>query len=136
LIQSIRERDGHTVFLCTHHLEEAERLADRVAILNTGHLLAQGSLEQLTRQFDPGLWVDVTLWQPLPALDLRPLRGVLDVKQEGQSLHIQVLEEAVIPVLAAELVRQKAQLISLQPRRVTLEEIYFQLQETARQGEK
>lgn len=137
LIQSVCERDGQTVFLCTHHLEEAERLADRVAILHAGALLALGSLAQLSQAFDPGLWVEVTLWQSsAQPLNLLSLNGVLKTEQNGASLRVQVQEEAVIPLLAAELVRQKAQILSLQPKKVTLEEIYFQLQENARQGAK
>ena len=137
LIQSVRERDGQTVFLCTHRLEEAERLADRVAILHAGALLALGSLAQLSRTFNPGLWVEVELWQPPDqAINLLNLNGVLKTEQNGANLRVQVQEEAVIPLLAAELVRQKAQILSLQPKKVTLEEIYFQLQENARQGAK
>ena len=137
LIQSMREHDGHTVFLCTHHLEEAERLADRVAILNAGQLLALGSLDELRQKFDPGLWVEVDLWQPLKeGVNLLNLNGVLKVEQAEKKLRVQVLEDGVIPSLAAELVRQKAQILSLQPKRITLEEIYFQLQENARQGGK
>ena len=137
LIQSVRERGGQTVFLCTHRLEEAERLADRVAILHAGALLALGSLAQLSQAFNPGLWVEVTLWQPsAQPLNLLSLGGVLKTEQNGTSLRVQVQEEAVIPLLAAELVRQKAQILCLQPKKVTLEEIYFRLQENARQGAK
>jgi len=135
LIQSLREREGHTVFLCTHHLEEAERLADRVAILNAGKLLALGSIADLSRQFDPGIWVEIDLWQPLPAeVNVLAIGGVLKCEQSEKHLRVQVQEEAVIPSLVAELVHQGAGLLSLQPRRVTLEQIYFQLQESARQG--
>ena len=137
LIRSIKEHDGQTVFLCTHHLEEAERLADRVAILNSGRMLAQGSLADLTRQYNPGLWVEVDLLQPIhPNIDLRTIQGVLAVEGSEQSLRVQVAEEAVIPQLAAELVQQKAQLLRLQAKRFSLEEIYFELQENARQGAK
>jgi ABC-2 type transport system ATP-binding protein len=137
LIRSMRAQDGHTIFLCTHHLEEAERLADRVAILNSGRLLALGSVEELSQKYNPGLWVEVDLWQPLTTeIDLRSLSGVLKVEPSDKHLRIQIREEAVIPMLAAELVRQKAQLLSLQTKRVTLEEIYFELQENARQGAK
>jgi ABC-type multidrug transport system, ATPase component len=137
LIRSMRAQNGHTVFLCTHHLEEAERLADRVAILNSGKLLALGSVAELSQKYNPGLWVEVDLWRPLEAQpDLRSLDGVLKVEPSASHLRIQVREEAVIPALANELVRQKAQILSLTPKRVTLEEIYFGLQESARQGTK
>jgi ABC-2 type transport system ATP-binding protein len=48
--------DGVTIFLTTQQLEEADRLADRIAVLDRGHLVAQGSPEQLKRQV-PGTHV-------------------------------------------------------------------------------
>jgi ABC-2 type transport system ATP-binding protein len=42
--------DGVTIFLTTQYLEEADRLADRIAVLNQGHLVAQGAPSDLKRQ--------------------------------------------------------------------------------------
>jgi ABC-2 type transport system ATP-binding protein len=45
--------DGVTIFLTTQYLDEADRLADRIAVLNQGHLVAQGTPSELKRQI-PG----------------------------------------------------------------------------------
>jgi ABC-2 type transport system ATP-binding protein len=50
--------DGTTVFLTTQYLEEADRLADRVAILDRGRLVAEGSAQELKHQI-PGGRIDV-----------------------------------------------------------------------------
>jgi len=42
--------DGVTIFLTTQYLEEADRLADRIAVLDQGHLVAQGTPSDLKRQ--------------------------------------------------------------------------------------
>jgi ABC-2 type transport system ATP-binding protein len=45
--------NGTTVFLTTQHLEEAEQLADQIAILHEGRIIANGTLEELKKLFPP-----------------------------------------------------------------------------------
>ncbi len=45
-----RVRAGCTVIMTTHILEVAERMADRIGVIAGGHLIAQGTLEELRRQ--------------------------------------------------------------------------------------
>jgi ABC-2 type transport system ATP-binding protein len=52
--------DGQTIMLTTHYMEEAERLSDRVAIMDDGRILALGTPEQLTRSIDASTLVRVT----------------------------------------------------------------------------
>lgn len=137
LIESIKQKDGHTVFLCTHRLEEAERLADRVAILNSGRLLALGTLDELKKKFNPGLWVEVKLLEPLKGkITGNTCRGLLKVEQSAAQLRVQVEEEDAIPALVTALVGQNARILGVEQQRVTLEDIYFKLQENAREGAK
>jgi ABC-2 type transport system ATP-binding protein len=137
LIESIRKNDGHTVFLCTHHLEEAERLADRMAILNNGKLLAMGSLAELKQKMAPGLWVEIKLLDALNARVTKDLcRGLLNIEQTDTTLKVQVQEEEVIPALVAGLVATKARIMSVEPQRLSLEDIYFKLQDAAKEGAK
>jgi ABC-2 type transport system ATP-binding protein len=53
LIEGLR-RAGKTVFLTTHYMEEAQRLADRIVILQAGAIAAQGTAEQLSRALGYG----------------------------------------------------------------------------------
>jgi ABC-2 type transport system ATP-binding protein len=134
LIQELSHRDGRTVFLCTHNLEEAQRLCDRVAVINQGRLLAVGTAEQLARGLWQGLWVDVSLLAPSDGLmeQVRALPGVLDISADGLELAVQVAEEAAIPGLVAGLVAAGAPVKRVSPREHSLQEIYFKLQEEAR----
>src|SRR5208283_2893952 len=49
-VKELNREDGVTVFLTTHYMEEAERVAKRVAIIDHGSIVAQGSPEELKRQ--------------------------------------------------------------------------------------
>ena len=63
--QIIRElvADGVTVFLTTQYLEEADELADRIAVLNDGRIAAEGTAEELKRLI-PGGHVRLALRRP------------------------------------------------------------------------
>ncbi len=49
-VRRLNETEGVTVFLTTHYMEEAERVAQRIAIIDHGRIVAQGSPEELKRQ--------------------------------------------------------------------------------------
>ena len=66
LIADLSRDDGRTILLATHNLPEAQRLCDRVAIMNKGRILALGSLKELSHKLWPATWVDITLWE-MPA---------------------------------------------------------------------
>jgi ABC-2 type transport system ATP-binding protein len=138
LIESIHQHNGQTVMLATHNLYDAQRLCDRVVIMNHGRLLAMGTLDELRQRFAPGVWVQIDLWQPLTGLNyesLAHLAGVLEFKQiSTASVRIQVSENAVVPVLVAYLVGQGAQILGVAPQQVSLEEIYFSLQNSQPAG--
>jgi len=49
-VKTLNEQEGVTVFLTTHYMEEAERVAHRIAIIDLGRLVAQGSPSELKEQ--------------------------------------------------------------------------------------
>ena len=49
-VKKLNEEEGVTVFLTTHYMEEAERVARRVAIIDHGHIIAEGSPSELKQQ--------------------------------------------------------------------------------------
>lgn len=134
LIQELSRQDGRTVFLCTHNLDEAGRLCDRVAIINQGRLLAVGKPEQLARDLWQGLWVDFVL-QTAPTPDfaqtVRNVPGVTGVNLDGVQLAVQVTAEDAIPGVIAGIAAAGALILRVNPREHSLQEIYFRLQEEA-----
>lgn len=133
LIANISHPDRQTVVLATHNLVEAQRLCDRVAIMNKGKILALGSLEDLSRKLWPVTWVDIEFYETLSeniARRLRDQSGVIEViaERERDALSIQVENKAVIPSVIQLLVEQGASILRVNPRAYTLEDIYFTLQ--------
>jgi ABC-2 type transport system ATP-binding protein len=106
MIRSLREL-GKTVLLTTHYLDEAEQLADRVAVLRAGHVVALGKPAELT-----GGRV---------ATEIR-------YRQNGREVLVETHEPTkVLHELTAEALARGEELDGLQVRRPTLEEIYLEL---------
>ncbi|HEY6072849.1 MAG TPA: ABC transporter ATP-binding protein, partial [Anaerolineales bacterium] len=59
LVETLARREGSTVFICTHNLVEAQKLCDRVAVMEHGHLVALGTPAELTRQYVKRLDVEL-----------------------------------------------------------------------------
>jgi ABC-2 type transport system ATP-binding protein len=84
LITSLRQ-NGVTVLLTTHYLEEAQRLADRVAIIDHGCLVALGTPDQLTRRF--GGAVRFRAAEPVDLDSLRRLAGCKSAVEERPGIY-------------------------------------------------
>lgn len=133
LITTLQQQGESTVFLCTHRLEEAERLADRVAILHNGEMLALGSLNELAKQYNQGLWVEIDLVAPLKhEFSASKLRGVLKETTTGTQIKLQIEDEDVIPAVVNALVAHKALIMRVSPLNVSLEDMYFKIQADAK----
>lgn len=132
LIAKLSRQQGRTVFLCTHNLDEAQRLCDRVAVINRGRLLAVGALTELEKKLWNGLWVDIEMAARLPAsqaAELSRIEGVFQVQGVEKNLAFQVDCLERLPELVGRLVQLGARLQRVNPRQHTLEEIYFEIQQ-------
>ncbi|MFI8106735.1 ATP-binding cassette domain-containing protein [Streptomyces sp. NPDC086023] len=87
--QIIRElvSDGVTVFLTTQYLEEADELADRIAVLNGGRIVAEGTAEELKRLIPGG---HVRLRFADPAAYRNAASTLSDVQRDDEALSLQI----------------------------------------------
>ena len=85
LVCDIRNQ-GRTVFLTTHYMEEAERLCDRVAILDHGSIVALDTPEALIRSLDAESRLVLTLLDEIDYLLLQELPQVSRVEKSGDRL--------------------------------------------------
>ncbi len=127
LIASLREQ-GVTIFLTTHRLEEAERLCDRVAILNT-RLRLIGRPDELRKQLFRRS-VDVRLRAPLD--HPKTLFGAVpEVERWEQTVSGYTLTvsdpDLAAPALARALVGADADILSIAESHHSLEDVYLEL---------
>jgi ABC-2 type transport system ATP-binding protein len=92
-VQRLNREEGMTVFLTTHYLEEADRLADRLAIIDHGSIVAEGTPEDLKASIGTDIvHVSVSVDQLDRAKDvLHPLEGLTEVQvdEDGLTLFVQ-----------------------------------------------
>jgi ABC-2 type transport system ATP-binding protein len=114
VIRSLREL-GKTILLTTHYLDEAESLADRVAVLRQGRIAAIGRPEDLTGA--------------APATEIR-------YRRDGREVVVSTHEPTrVLHELTAEALADNRELENLSVRRPTLEEVYLSLTGDEEAGE-
>jgi ABC-2 type transport system ATP-binding protein len=121
VLESIRER-GKTIVYTTHYLEEAEELCDRVAIMESGKLLALDSPASLVEGLDAPTRV-ILKQGVLPLAQAQGLRGVDGATEENDLLTITTTEPG--PVLAY--LAENVSLDTLQVRTTTLEDVFLNL---------
>jgi ABC-2 type transport system ATP-binding protein len=127
IVARFRERGG-TVLLTTHYMEEAERLCDRVAILDHGRIIALGSPGELIASLGGQHVVEFAAAGPPELAPLRALHGVRDVAEERDSVRLTVDEvHRALPALLAELARQEIPLTRLATHHATLEDVFVAL---------
>ncbi len=123
LWEEIRQlvRRGKTVLLTTHYLQEADALADRVAVINKGEIIAEGTPSEIKAQTAGKRIRCVT---GLSLNTLRRLAGVTEVKEDREAVEIHTVEaEAVL----RELLALDASLSGLEVSGAGLEEAFLAL---------
>lgn len=124
------KRAGKALVYTTHYMEEVERLADRVLIMDHGQLLASGSLPELYRRLPAAQTLQLELSEPeridLPAL--RALPGVKQAELHGSQLQLGMDEltlgsQAVLQALG----QAGVQVRHLSSGRANLEDVFLSL---------
>jgi ABC-2 type transport system ATP-binding protein len=134
LIERMARRENRTVFLCTHNLVEAQRLCDRVAVLEHGRLVALGTPTELTRQYVRRLDVEIEVPEEQIPTTLGVLRGLPDLvlgepAQPNGALVFTINQRESIPDVLACLVQNHVRVYRMAPQEANLEQVYFALHE-------
>jgi ABC-2 type transport system ATP-binding protein len=136
IIRSFREQ-GRSVLLTTHYMDEAERLCDRVAIVDDGKVIARGSPRELIARLGGEHVIDFTLLDGQPqsaesSFDLvdvlREMPAVTSVRREMDHYSLSVTEpHLALPAILERLRQHRLELASLTTRHASLEDVFVTL---------
>jgi ABC-2 type transport system ATP-binding protein len=132
LVEMLARREGCTVFLCTHNLVEAQRLCDRVAVMEQGRLVALGTPSDLTRQYVRRLDVDLEVDPAQVDLAMQTLQELTELvigapRQAKEAITMTLSGREAIPELLSILLQKGVRVYRLAPQEANLEEVYFAL---------
>jgi len=122
------KHEKKTIVLTTHYIEEAERLCDRVAIVDHGKVIAQGTPRELKQASANTSRVEVRLAKPASNGTLKSLDGVVDARELGGAyvLHCQRTAPAIV-ALVKHLEAEDNELVSLEIATPSLEDVFIEL---------
>jgi ABC-2 type transport system ATP-binding protein len=127
--------EGTTILLTTHYIEEAERLCDRVAIVDSGRIVEVATPDELrSRGTDE---VFVTLADPPAAVPDLDVDGVVGTRLDGDVLVVTAQGGGrIAPALLRTLEYEGHEVLDLDIRRASLEEVFVDMTRTDEAAEK
>ncbi len=127
IIEELRS-EKKTILLTTHYIEEAERLCDRVAIIDHGRVIAMGTPRELKQRSAGTTRIEVRLARPAADSALRSLDGVADcIEVEGAyALHSSNVPQTIV-ALVKHLEANGNELAGLEIATPSLEDVFLEL---------
>jgi ABC-2 type transport system ATP-binding protein len=119
-------REGHTVVLTTHYLEEAQAMCKRVAMLKSGKVVALDTMASLIRRIS-GSQLTVNLTSGELPQDLRHLVTHPEASEHGKKYSLRINEYAEVETLLARLRESGAVIDEMQLQQADLEDIFLQI---------
>lgn len=123
-------KSGRTVMITTHYMDEAERLCDRVAVVDQGKVIALGSPKELISRLGGEHVVDFSVGDKSVISDeeLKRIVSVNAVRTDADTVSLSVTEpHLAIPSLLALLKARGSELSTLTTRHATLEDVFVSL---------
>ena len=122
------KRDGHTVLLTTHDIDEVEALCDRIAVIDKGVIVATGATRDIIARSSAPPSVHVTTTGPLDAEDLSQLPGVSHVVCDAHTATFHAAHVAIaVAGLMALVSARGIEVIELHVQRASLEDVFLEL---------
>jgi len=121
-------KDGKTIFISSHLLDEVQRICTHVGMINRGKIVFTGPIEKILEDFTQQWVVEAELEKVTEIMvsSLKALEFVNNVKVDGNKLTIELKEKKdVRGEISSEIFKQKGVLLSLNLHKITLEDAYL-----------
>jgi ABC-2 type transport system ATP-binding protein len=125
VIKDLKEK-GKTIFLTTHYMEEAEELADHIAIIHKGKIIAEGTVDDLIEEHGSGLVLTFKDGEGGLINKLKSM-GYKHIKHKNHDLTISIQNKDELVDLLANLKDSHTQYKEINVRRSNLEEVFLKL---------
>ena len=131
-IHSLSKEKGKTIILTTHIMEEADRLSDRIAIMDHGKLLILDTPESLKKKVGRGDVVEIQLSNPgmnekVVSL-MRSMEGIEEVKEIKGKVNVRALDAvSKLPGMIRSIEEMGVSILDTSIRRNTLEDVFIHL---------
>jgi len=125
-IADLRNR-GKTIFLTTHYMEEAEFLADHIAIIHKGSIIAEGTLEELMKQYGKSSMLHIRNCNHPQIVQLLNKKGFNATKKDKGTISINIEYTDKILEILSWLRHECIEFGEIDIRRPNLEEIFLHL---------
>ena len=127
VIEGLRHK-GRTILLSTHYMEEAQRLCDRLLVIDRGKLVADGSPKDLIAKLDQSATLELSVAPAITVEELGTVPGVLSVEARGETLELRVQRvHSTLPQLIALLGTKQREITALATRQASLEDVFLKL---------
>ncbi|HAS8612572.1 TPA: ABC transporter ATP-binding protein [Vibrio vulnificus] len=122
-LKEINQKQGITIILTTHYLEEAEMLCRNIGIINRGELIENTTMKSLLAKLDVETFIlDLALNSPMPCLE-----GVVSSRVENDSLEIEVEKTQPLNHVFSQLSEQGVMVMSMRNKANRLEELFVNI---------
>jgi ABC-2 type transport system ATP-binding protein len=131
-IKSLRDDEGKTVILTTHLMDEADKLSDRVAIIDHGQLIKLDTTENLKKEIGEGDVVEMKLSKPQMNKEviksLKSIQQIISVLEVDGLINLRAMDAVgKLPQIMEKVESTGVQISDLNVRQNTLEDVFIEL---------
>lgn len=120
------KREGTTIFLTTHYMEEADQLSDRISIIDQGRIIVTGTSDELKNKLGKDLIYLETSDNKAAAEVLRSLESVKSITEDTKSLRIMIREDVthVLPQIMEKIRREGIDIIIVNIKKPSMDDVF------------